>query len=93
MNEVFIIGEVVSKIEFNFIYKGKHISKASCYIKLKNKSKIEIIGYDEIADLMYRYLEQDNTVFVYGKIDSEGKVIARNVKKAYKHLTKQKNTI
>lgn len=48
MNKVFIIGKVVSKVEFDFIYKGTHISKAKCEIKLSNKSKIQVIGYYNI---------------------------------------------
>ncbi len=75
MNEVFIIGKVISRVKFDFIYKGKHISKAYCYIKLKNKSEVKVIGYDEIADFMYREVKQDNTVFIYGKLNSEGNVI------------------
>lgn len=68
MNEVFIMGKVVSKVEFDFVYKGTHISKAKCEIKLSNKSKIQIIGYDEIADFMYQYVRENEIVFLYGKI-------------------------
>lgn len=75
MNEVFIIGKVVSKVEFDFVYKGIHISKAKCEIEISNKSKIEIIGYDNIADFMYRYVKTNKILFIYGYIVRNGVII------------------
>ncbi len=80
MNEVFIMGKVVSKVEFDFIYKGTHISKAKCEIKLNNKSKIQIIGYDEIADFMYRSIKENQVVFLYGNI-AKNTIIVKEVQK------------
>ena len=38
MNEVFIMGKVVSKVEFDFVYKGTHISKAKCEIEISKNT-------------------------------------------------------
>ena len=42
MNEVFLIGKVISKIEFDFIIESKSISCATFYIKTLNNQIIKI---------------------------------------------------
>ena len=58
MNIVITSGKIISDIDFNFIYnkdkKEKHISIAMCKIQLNNGSIVDIYGYDEIADFLYR---------------------------------------
>ena len=84
MNNVFLIGKVISDIEYKFIYdrfkidnndeKYKHIAIARCYIKLQNSSIIEIYGYDEIADILYREIRVGSNAFFEGSLDSNGKI-------------------
>lgn len=88
MNNVFLIGKVISDIEYKFIYdrfknvcydeKYKHIAIARCYIKLQNSSIIEIYGYDEIADKIYRKLKIEDNIFFEGYLDSNGKIEIEN---------------
>lgn len=80
MNEVFIIGKIISRVEFNFIYKGIHISKAKSEIVLNNKSKIQIIGYNNIADYMYQHIKEHNIIFINGEI-SKNKIILKRIQK------------
>ena len=54
--------------------KYKHTSIAKCKIRLENDSIIEVYGYDNIADYMYRYLKENKSVLIEGKIDSNMKV-------------------
>ena len=54
MNEVFLIGKVVSEIYFNFLIESKYISVASFYIKTVNKQIINIKDYDGLADFTYK---------------------------------------
>ncbi len=80
MNIVIISGEIVSGIEFKFIYdrygtKSKHTSISSCCIKLDNDSIIQIYGYDGMADFMYRHLKFGDLVICGGSIDSEGNIV------------------
>ena len=80
MNIVFIMGKVVTNVEYNFIYdkykinncneKYKHTSIAKVKIETLNKSIINIYGYDNIADDMDRNLKCNSYVMVMGKIDS-----------------------
>lgn len=97
MNIVVICGKVISEVDFNFIYdryrgvsseKEKsslemymHTSVAKCEIKLSNKSFIEIQGYDDVADFMYRYLKEKDTVWVEGRLGKNGNVIVESLLK------------
>ena len=93
MNLAIIYGKVVSKVEFNFIYdryntgkelinnaKYRHTSIAYCKVELLNGNIVEIYGYDDMADYMYRYLKKNNNVLLEGKIDSNMKIFVRKVK-------------
>ena len=71
MNEVFIIGRIIENIEFDFIYRKSKTSIAKTKVELLNKSIIEIYGYDEIADYMYRNIEKNNVIAVEGKMRSD----------------------
>ena len=69
INEVFIIGEIISKIKFDFIYGNKKkISIARLKIKLNNKSIVECVGYNEIADKLYCKKEKGDLIILEGKI-------------------------
>ena len=84
MNIVIIYGKVIEKIDFKFIYdrynnKNKHTSIAKSKIKLMNNSIVEIYGYDEMADYMYRKLKKDMCIILEGKIDSNMKIRVHRV--------------
>ena len=89
MNIAIICGKIISKMEFKFIYDRyknneekknkndeiyKHISIARCQLKLSNNSIIEIYGYDNIADYMYRYLKENGNILLKGKLDNNMKI-------------------
>lgn len=84
MNEVFVIGKVIEKIDFNFIYKRQYIVKSKTKIELANKSIINIIGYDSIADFMYRNIKVNDTIVVQGKLYSD-KIKVERVDKIIKN--------
>ena len=82
MNIVIIYGKIVSEIDFKFIYNRyakdsemeNKISIAKCKMELTNGSIVEIYGYDEIADFMYRNLQIGYSVICDGDLDSEGTI-------------------
>ena len=82
MNIVIMFGKIVSNIEFKFIYNRytknwgmEHkTSIVKCKIELANGSIVEVYGYDEIADFMYRNLKNDANICIQGRLDSNGKV-------------------
>ena len=70
MNICFLIGRIVSEIQFEFILSSKRISIAIFKLKLSNESIIEIQAYDEIADYCYRNLKIGYKISIYGSIKS-----------------------
>lgn len=75
MNIVIIYGKIIEKIDFKFIYdryknRNKH-TIAKSKLKLMNNSIVEIYGYDEMADYMYRKLM---CIIEEGKIDINMKI-------------------
>ena len=68
MNICFLIGKIVSEIQFGFILNSKRISIAIFKLKLSNESIIEIQAYDEMADYCYMNLKIGYNIFIYGSI-------------------------
>ena len=82
MNIVIVYGKIISKVDFKFIYdryksdknseeKYKHTSIARCKIELLNSSIVEVYGYDEVADYMYRKFKQDNFILIEGRLKND----------------------
>ena len=70
MNEIFIIGKVVSKIKYKFIINSKkYFAKVEFEIEL-NKQRFQIKGYNNIADFCYRKLKKNDMIFINGKFES-----------------------
>ena len=94
MNIVVICGKIISEVEFNIIYdryksidseKEKaglemymHTSVAKCKIELSNNSVIEIQGYDDVADFMYRHLKEKDAVWLEGALGGNGNVVVES---------------
>ena len=68
MNKCFFIGELEKKDELKFIYKEDktHKSIIICNLKLLDGNIITVLGYDEIADYIYK--KEPNLVLIYGTI-------------------------
>ena len=79
MNLVFIYGKIVGNIKFDFIINGKHTSIARFKVELTNKSIVEVIAYDEIADFCYRYLEKGIQIFIEGKLTMKMQIEINNL--------------
>lgn len=71
MNEVFIIGKVISKADYRFIVnKKKQFAKVEFKIQV-DKQIIRVIGYNDIADFCLKYLKEKNSVFINGVINTQ----------------------
>ena len=69
MNLIFISGKIVSNIEFKFIINSKKISMVNFLVELENKNIIKIKAYDKIADYIYRKINVDDNIIIYGRIE------------------------
>ena len=75
MNICFLIGKIVSEIDFKFIVNSKKYYSISIFqIELNNKSIIKVKGYNEIADFCYRRLLKNDYINIYGELNSKGEI-------------------
>lgn len=78
MNEIFVIGKIISEVKYKFILEKHNNAKAVISLELLDRTKLEVIAYNEIADYVLRNLDKNELVFINGKI-YEKEVIACNI--------------
>ena len=76
MNLCFLIGKIISEIEFKFVLESKHISIVVFKLELSNRSMITVKAYDEMADLCYQKLLKGDVVGIQGQLNSNMEIIA-----------------
>ena len=80
MNEVFLIGKIISNIEFKFIINSKNKAIACFEIKTADKQIVRTQAYNQLADFAYSKLNTNDKVFINGYIeDNVVKVKSINV--------------
>ena len=85
MNEVFLIGKIITDIEFKFIIDSKNISISTFAIEtIENKEKIELKAYNEIADFAFQNLVKENVVIINGYIDNDNKIAIKEISRITK---------
>lgn len=79
MNYFIGIGKVINEINFDFFLNSKkNISAANTFIEITNHYKlnaptiIKIIGFNDVADKMYRKLYIGNYILIYGTLTTKG---------------------
>ena len=70
MNLCFLMGKIISNIEFKFIINSINISVAIFEIELNNRSIIKVKGYNEIADYCYQKLVKGEVVIICGSLNN-----------------------
>lgn len=74
MNICFLMGKIISEINFKFMIQGKNKYIAIFQIEVENKTIITVKGYDEIADYCYNQLQKDNYIIIMGILDYKGEI-------------------
>ena len=69
MNEVFLIGKIISNIEFKFIINSKNKAIAYFEIETVDKQIVRVQAYNQFADFAYSKLSKNNKVFINGYIE------------------------
>ena len=69
MNEVFLIGKIISNIEFKFIINSKNKAIACFEIETADKQIVRVQAYNKLADFAYSKLSKNNKVFINGYIE------------------------
>ena len=75
MNLCFLIGEIISKIQYKFIINSKDTAIAIFKLKLQNESIVTIKAYNEMADYYYSSFEIKDTICIKGRINTKGEII------------------
>ena len=89
VNLVFILGKIISNIEFKFIINSKNKSVSIFKIKLLNNSEVTIKAYNEKADYCYSKLNKNEIIYIEGYLNSKMQIIANNIEKEeYKRKNK-----
>ena len=79
MNLVFVIGKIVSEIEFDFVLNSTNISIVNFEIELNNKNIVKVKGYNEVADFCYKNLNKKETVSILGSLNSNMEIIVKEI--------------
>ena len=69
MNEVFLIGKIISDIEFKFIINSKNKAITWFEIETTDKQIVRVQSYNQLADFAYSKLNVNDKVFVNGYIE------------------------
>ena len=69
MNGVFLIGKIISDIEFKFIINLKNKAIACFEIKTADKQIVRVQAYNQLADFVYSKLNTNDKVFINGYIE------------------------
>ena len=72
MNEVFLIDNIKTKINFNFMINSKSVSIVRFIIKTLDNQNIKLYLYDKYADFAYSKLKIEDLIFIYGKLYKDG---------------------
>ena len=81
MNEVFLIGKVVTDIDFKFIVNSKNISIAIFKIETIDNQIVSLKTYNENADYAYSKLKINDYIGIYGHLEANGLVNIENIMK------------
>ena len=77
MNICFIKGKIITEPEYKFTFIRNADAVIMFEIELENKSKIKVIGYNEIADKCYKELEKEDIIWIEGR--TEGRIEQKQI--------------
>ena len=80
MNICFLIGEIISNIDFKFVMNDKNNISISIFkLKVNDGSTITLKAYNELADLCYRNLSINNYIVLQGRLNSNMEIILYDI--------------
>ena len=78
MNQVYLIGKIITDIEFKFIINSKNISIAIFKIKtIKDNQVIHIQSFNEVADYFYSKYKRGDIVMIEGKLEENEVIVTQ----------------
>lgn len=86
MNRCFLTGKVTRDVQFEFMIDANHNSISIIEVILTNKTQVQFIAYDELADFCYQKLEVKNIIFIEGYLKTENQVEVITIKSISSNL-------
>ena len=78
MNQVYLIGKIITDIEFKFIINSKNISIAIFKIKtIKDNQEIHIKCFNEVEDYFYSKYKRGDIVMIEGKLEENEVIVTQ----------------
>ncbi len=79
MNLCFLIGEIISDIEFKFIINSEQYIAISIFtLKVSENCILKVKAYNELADMCYQKLAKGDVIAIQGVIENNT-VILNNI--------------
>lgn len=76
MNRVYLMGKIITDIEFKFIINSKNISVAMFKIKtIKDNQIINRKAYNDKADSFFSKCDKGDTVIIEGKLQENTVIV------------------
>ena len=79
MNLCFLMGKIISEVEFDFVLNSKNISVASFKLKVGKDSNVIAKTYNEMADWCYQKLVRNDVVLIQGELNSNLEIIITTI--------------
>ena len=79
MNLCFLMGKIISDIEFNFVLNSKNISIARFTLEVDENCMIIIKAYNGTADWCYQNLIKSDKIAIQGEINTSGEVVINSI--------------
>lgn len=84
MNLCFLLGKIISDIDFKFIVNDKNnMSISSFTIELKNRNEIKIEGYNNIADFCYKDLNKGDIIIIQGYLNNRMNIVINEIQRIF----------
>lgn len=80
MNLCFLMGKIISNIDFQFMLGSKKISIVQFLLVINEKCIVTVKAYDELADWCYQNLVKNDCIALQGELNSKMEIILHDVK-------------
>ena len=80
MNICFLVGKIISDINYKFILNDKKNTAIAIFkLKVNENCILTVKGYNNLADLCYRNLSINNYIILQGELNSKMELILYSI--------------
>ena len=79
MNICFLIGKIISDIEFKFMFEKNKYAVSIFLLEIENNCNIQVKAYNKVADWCYQKLAKNDIVSIQGKLNNKMEIIIEDI--------------